>query len=120
MIYELCAIVLTLATTAFLVYATLALIDLRKTLKQTQHTLRKVEPISSDFALLIQNVNTQLVTLDPLVKSAGDIGHALHDVKKKVTRLKEKDENFWEERATKFLELGLLAANVWKQIKNRR
>lgn len=136
MIYEICAIVATIAFAVLVAFLAWTLRDLGKTLNQTHESLRDLnaEKLSADTSMLMQNLNRltdqvqgQIETITPLVKSAGNVGDALQDLssslEKKTSQFKEeytRKETQWQDGIIKVLAVSLIAAKAWNQLKNRR
>jgi uncharacterized protein YoxC len=132
MIFEICAVLSTIAFVVLCVFLVQTLFRTQHTLKEIDVTLTKVnhkiDPLSSEAIKLIQNsnklthqLNEQITHINPLTESLSDIGEIVHNVTSSIQQ--EKKINFTGEKNKRIgdiLDIASLGISLLQKVNKRR
>jgi len=137
MIFEICAIVVTILLIILTIYIVQTLREVQKSLKNVDKTLSGLElelailrvdvnKMLSSSTDLVQNVNNKLCDLDPLFLTVHHAGNALnsriHAFRKDPIRRAEEEEEKADmsENVLDIIDLAKIGIKLYQQIKKRK
>jgi uncharacterized protein YoxC len=138
MIYEICAGVATLAFVILVIYLVITLNALKQSLKETQALMKKVDPLTENISLILENgvhitdnIEAHLEALTPAVDSIGSLGstfeHFKENLETKSFQYKKRQEHQHEqekpsldESVTAFAQIVSSGILLWQNFKKGR
>ena len=128
MVFEICAIIATIALILLTIYIIVSLKKINRVVDRIEKDLppsnEKLQSILEHCSRLTLMLNEQLAAFIPLANSIENIGIAMeestHSLSQRTKLSHPRRKSDWKQKVGDALELAEIGAHVWQQIQKRR